>query len=91
MADYLRLVESRPHSVHDGSHGNGNGGGDDMLERVKNLETKVTSLVTDVAVLKETVATKEALHKELNSQTWKIIVALVVAVSMAVLSKYFLK
>lgn len=62
-----------------------------MLERVKNLETKVTSLVTDVAVLKETVATKESLHKELNSQTWKIVVALVVAVCLAVFSKYFIK
>ncbi|MCR1319998.1 hypothetical protein NR352_24030 [Enterobacter soli] len=91
MPEYLRLVESRPQSVHDNKHGNGNGGGDDMLERVKNLETKVTSLVTDVAVLKETVATKESLHKELNSQTWKIVVALVVAVCLAVFSKYFIK
>ncbi|CAH0294743.1 hypothetical protein EEAAV_10180 [Rahnella aceris] len=69
----------------------GNGGGDDMLERVKALEEKMTSMITDIAILKETVATKESLHKELNAQTWKIVVAIIVVVIMALLSKYFLK
>jgi len=68
-------------------HGGGNGGGDQMLERVKKLEEKVVSLGTDLA----TMSTKEDLHKELNNQTWKIILALVVAVLMAVLSRYFIK
>jgi len=72
-------------------HGSGGGGGGDMLDRVKALEDKVSTMAIDIAVLKETVATKETLHKELNSQTWKIVAALVIAVSMAVLTKYFIK
>lgn len=79
-------------------HGSGNGGGDDMLERVKDLETKVATLVTDVAIIKDKLASKEdiqsvktELHKELNNQTWKIIGSLVVAVLIAVFSKYYIK
>lgn len=69
----------------------GNGGGDNMLERVKNLEDKVTSLGTDIAVIKATMCTKEDLHKELNGQTWKIVIALIITVLIAILSKYFIK
>lgn len=79
-------------------HGGGGSGGDDMLLRVKELEGKVTALVTDVAIIKDKLATKEdiqsvktELHKELNAQTWKIITALVITVLIAVLSKYFIK
>lgn len=80
-------------------HGGGGGsGGDDMLLRVKELEGKVTALVTDVAIIKDKLATKEdiqsvktELHKELNAQTWKIITALVITVLIAVFSKYFIK
>lgn len=84
----IATTPSRPHTPH---HGDGNGGGSDMLERVKALENKVDSLVIDIAVLKETVATKESLHKELGSQTWKIVAALVITVCLAVLSKYYIK
>lgn len=80
------------------SHGGGNGGGDDMLQRVKDLEVKVATLVTDVAIIKDKLASKEdiqsvktEMHKELNAQTWKIIGSLVIAVLIAVLSKYFIK
>ena len=76
----------------------GNGGGDDVLQRIKDLEAKVLTLTTDVAIIKDKLATKEdiqsvktELHKELGSQTWKIITALVVTVAVAVLSKYFIK
>ncbi|EKN5933355.1 TPA: hypothetical protein PXN29_002330 [Yersinia enterocolitica] len=69
-----------------------------MLERVKDLETKVATLVTDVAIIKDKLASKEdiqsvktELHKELNNQTWKIIGSLVVAVLIAVFSKYYIK
>ncbi|AXF78747.1 hypothetical protein AV903_08525 [Erwinia tracheiphila] len=72
-------------------YGNGNGGGGDMLERVKKLEEQVASIGTDIAVIKATICTKEDLQKELNSQTWKIILALVVTILIAVLSKYFIK
>lgn len=76
----------------------GNGGGDDMLQRIKDLEGKVAMLITDVAIIKDKLATKEdiqsvktELHKELNAQTWKIIAALVISVLLAVLSKYYIK
>ncbi|AMA06339.1 hypothetical protein E6P18_05255 [Salmonella enterica] len=69
-----------------------------MLQRVKELETKVATLVTDVAIIKDKLASKEdiqsvktELHKELNAQTWKIITALVITVLIAVFSKYFIK
>ncbi|STD19952.1 Uncharacterised protein [Enterobacter asburiae] len=46
-----------------------------MLQRVKELETKVATLVTDVAIIKDKLASKEdiqsvktELHKELNAQ-----------------------
>lgn len=79
-------------------HGGGNGEGGDMLERVKRLEEKMSSVAIDVAILKDKVATKEdiqsskvELHKELNAQTWKIIGAIVIAITLAVLSKYFIR
>ncbi|EHN8732546.1 hypothetical protein RS554_000265 [Enterobacter hormaechei] len=69
-----------------------------MLQRVKELETKVATLVIDVAIIKDKLASKEdiqsvktELHKELNAQTWKIITALVITVLLAVFSKYFIK
>lgn len=73
--------------AHDGS----GGGGDDMLERVKKLEERVVSISSDLAVIKATLCTKEDLHKELNGQTWKIVLALVVTVLIATLSKYYIK
>jgi|GEM_PF-2685999 hypothetical protein len=97
-----KVVELRPNqdvSRHDGHpqlqdayYGNGNGGGgDDMLKRVERLEEKVISISSDLAVIKATMCTKEDLHKELNGQTWKIVIALVVTVLIAVFSKYFIK
>lgn len=72
-------------------HGGGNGGDGDMLKRVEKLEEKVISISSDLAVIKATMCTKEDLHKELNAQTWKIVIALVVTVLIAVFSKYFIK
>lgn len=72
-------------------HGGGNGGGGDMLKRVEKLEEKIASISTDIAVIKATMCTKEDLHKELNGQTWKIVIALVVTVLIAVFSKYYIK
>ncbi|WP_350304893.1 hypothetical protein [Photorhabdus viridis] len=62
-----------------------------MNLRVGKFEEKIAEIAIDTAVLKATVATESQLHKALNSQTWKIIAAIVVSVAMAVLSKYFLK
>ncbi|QGX93140.1 hypothetical protein EFZ10_08460 [Tatumella sp. TA1] len=69
-----------------------------MLQRIKSLEEKMSAMNVDVALIKDKLATKEdiqsvktELHKELGSQSWKIIAALVITVTLAVLSKYFLK
>ncbi|WP_229745529.1 hypothetical protein [Citrobacter amalonaticus] len=80
--------DALPHTI---EYGGGNGGGDDMLKRVERLEEKVISISSDLAVIKATMCTKEDLHKELNGQTWKIVIALVVTVLIAVFSKYFIK
>ncbi|ENU4093881.1 hypothetical protein SPM17_01605 [Enterobacter hormaechei subsp. xiangfangensis] len=91
-------LENTNYAPHNTEHGSGSGGGDDMLQRVKELETKVATLVIDVAIIKDKLASKEdiqsvktELHKELNAQTWKIITALVITVLLAVFSKYFIK
>jgi len=91
-------VEDANSMHHTNNYGGGDGGGDDMLQRVKELEGKVATLVTDVAIIKDKLATKEdiqsvktELHKELNAQTWKIITALVITVLIAVFSRYFIK
>ncbi|WP_312198755.1 hypothetical protein [Kosakonia cowanii] len=91
-------VESRHNNDDNGGNHNGGGGGDDMLQRVKELEVKVATLGTDIAIIKDKLASKEDIqsvktefHKELNAQTWKIITALVITVLIAVLSRYFIK
>mgnify|MGYP004440977613 CR=1 FL=1 len=64
------LVEQFPSSPHnDFKDGDGSGGGDDMLQRIKTLEDKVATMATDIAVIKSNYATKEDLHKEIGSQT----------------------
>lgn len=50
-------------------HGGGNGGGDDMLERIKKLEAQTLSLMTDIAVIKSNYVTKADLHEEISKQT----------------------
>lgn len=71
-------------------NGSGSGGGDDMLVRVKKLEDQMTSLITDVAVIKSNYATREdisklnvslegvrtELHKAVSSQTKWLIASL---------------
>lgn len=84
-------VENQPPEPHTVKYGSGNGGGDDMLKRVEKLEEKIVSISSDLAVIKATMSTKEDLQKELNGQTWKIVIALVVTVLIAVFSKYFIK
>ncbi|HHA1505074.1 TPA: hypothetical protein ACOEA8_003804 [Enterobacter ludwigii] len=85
----VEQITFKPHN--DEMYGGGNGGGNDMLKRVEKLEEKVISISSDLAVIKATMCTKEDLHKELNGQTWKIVVALVVTVLIAVFSRYFIK
>uniref|UniRef100_UPI003D6E8E7B hypothetical protein n=1 Tax=Enterobacter roggenkampii TaxID=1812935 RepID=UPI003D6E8E7B len=55
-------LENTNYAPHNTEHGSGSGGGDDMLQRVKELETKVATLVTDVAIIKDKLASKETLY-----------------------------
>lgn len=93
------LVEhnaSNPHN--DFKDGNGSGGGDDMLERIKKLEDQVSSLVTDVAIIKSNYATstnvesvkteianaKADLHSAMRLQALAIIGSVLAAVGTGV-------
>lgn len=76
----------------------GNGGGDDMLERIKKLEDQVSSLVTDVAIIRSNYATstnvesvktdianaKADLHSAMRIQALTIIGSVLTAVGVGV-------
>lgn len=96
----LKVV--KPHETADDydivKHGGGNGGGDDMIERVKKLEEKVSTLVTDIAVIKSNYATssdvasvkieianaKADLHSAMRLQALAIIGSVLAAVGTGV-------
>lgn len=75
----------------------GNGGGGDMEERIKILESKVTGLATDITVIKSNYATKQdvsdikieianarsELHSTLRTQAMTIIGSMIAIVSIA--------
>jgi len=45
----------------------------ELVERIVKLETDMSSIKTDVAVIRSNYTTKEDLHKEINAQTWKFV------------------
>ncbi|MDK9634289.1 hypothetical protein [Enterobacter hormaechei] len=47
--------EALPHTI---DYGGGNGGGDDMQQRVKELEKDMQQMKTDIAVMRSNYATK---------------------------------
>lgn len=79
-------------------YGGGNGGGGDMLERIKKLEDQVASLVIDVAVIRSNYATaadaasikievanaKSDLHSAMRLQALAIIGSVLAAVGTGV-------
>lgn len=79
------LVDSAPLVPHNPKHGGGNGGDNDMLERVKKLEDQILSIVTDVAVIKSNYVTKADLHEEISKQT-KWIAATIIGTTAAALA-----
>lgn len=74
--------EFEVHNLKTGYSG-GNGGGGNMLERVKKLEDQMASLVTDVAIIKSNYATKADLHEEIGKQTKWIALTIIGTVSVA--------
>lgn len=59
--------------------GGGNGGGDDMLQRVKDLEKDVQSMKTDIAVMRSNYATKTDVSDAKNSIILWVVGAVVMA------------
>lgn len=77
----------------DCSHGGGGGGGGDtmMLERVKSLEEKTSTIVTDLAIIKATHSTKEDLQREIANQTKWIVATLIATAGVTLaIAKYVL-
>lgn len=82
------IVEQKPISPHT-SFSDGNDGGDDMLERVKKLESQILSLVTDIAVIKSNYVTKADLHEEISKQTKWIAATIIATTGLALaIAKY---
>ncbi|ENN8375825.1 MULTISPECIES: hypothetical protein [Providencia] len=71
--EYATHIKTRepifPHDVpfENRMYGGGNGGGDDMQQRIKELEKEVVSMKTDVAVIKSNYATKNDVTSAKNS------------------------
>ncbi|HDL6510091.1 TPA: hypothetical protein PXS19_002475 [Yersinia enterocolitica] len=68
-----------------------------MLRSLKEFEKEMDYIKTDIETIRSNYATKEdiqsvkdELHKALSMQTWKIILALVITVFIAVLSETFI-
>ncbi|HDX4398985.1 TPA: hypothetical protein QIU16_002688 [Citrobacter freundii] len=91
-------VENRSLEPHTSDYGGGNGGGDDMLQRIKTLEDKVATMATDIAVIKSNYATsanvesvktdianaKADLHSAMRLQALAIIGSVLAAVGTGV-------
>lgn len=62
-----RDVDNLLPDTHDYGDGGGNGGGGDMLQRVKDLEKDVQQMKTDIAVMRSNYATKTDVSDAKNS------------------------
>lgn len=86
----LHLVDSTSPLQHNPSFDDGDGSGGDMLKRLEKLEDKVSSLMTDIAVIKSNYATKEDLHKEIGVQTKWIAATIIGTTGLALATAKYL-
>jgi hypothetical protein len=71
-------IDSFPNRPHD-KDGGGTGGGDDMQQRIRDLEKDVGSIKTDIAVMKSNYATKEDVSNAKNSIIMWVVGAVIFA------------
>lgn len=74
-----RNVDSSTSIPHDKEHDGNDGGGDDMLQRVKDLEKDVQQMKTDIAVMRSNYATKTDVSDAKNSIILWVVGAVVFA------------
>lgn len=72
-------VEESPNQSHNDFHDGGNGGGDDMLQRVRELEKDVQQMKTDLAVVRSNYATKADVSDAKNSIIIWVVGAVVIS------------
>lgn len=75
----LSVVVSEPFEAHNYEHSGGDGGGEDMLQRIKDLEKDTQQMKTDIAIMRSNYATKTDVSDAKNSIILWVVGAVVFA------------